>query len=441
MSMENLKELKSLAEDLTVLYVEDDVDIAKTLVNYLSKLFKEVIYAKNGQEGLDLYKDNPCDLVITDIKMPQMHGLDMTYEIKQIKPDQNVIIISAYSEVENFLSSIKLGVDGYIIKPVDYTDMNRLLFKMVNRIKTDKYNEIYLNRVNNLIEELNISNAELQHYTDALNKVALVVKTNLEGKITFVNDFFCDITGYTKEELIGTNYDIIRHPDISKSIFQAMWQTIENKKIWEGTLKNKTKKGDPFYVHASVIPLLNWDEESIKEIIGICFLTTSDEQVKREFKKKVMLSYQEFRKETYQYKQRIKELEDELLQLKGEDKLLKTSSNENKSKHAQLLSQIKFYEKEIQKTNENHTKILEFTNENNKKITESYKKALQQIDMQKKKLEHFVEENQTQSKEIIKLEEQVKEQRHVINELRQTLKDLREQKEPKDKEGLFKKLL
>lgn len=128
--MDSLKELKEIAKNLTVLYVEDDADIAKTMVSYLSKFFKEVVYAVNGQDGLDLYKQAKFDLVITDIKMPKMSGLEMTSEIKNMKIEQSVIIISAHSEIENFLTSIKLGVDGYILKPVDYADMNNLLYKI-----------------------------------------------------------------------------------------------------------------------------------------------------------------------------------------------------------------------------------------------------------------------------------------------------------------------
>ena len=439
--MENLKELKELASELSVLYVEDDTDIANTIINYLSKFFKEVLYASNGEDGLKLYKQNPCDLVITDIRMPKMNGLDMTYEIKQINPHQNVVIISAYSEITNFISSIKLGVDGYVLKPVDYNDMNQLLFKMANRIKTSKYNEIYLNRVNNLIEELNITNAELQHYTDALNKVAIVSKADTKGYITFVNDFFCDIAGYTREELIGKNHNIVRHPDMPKSVFKELWSTIQNGKTWEGDLKNRRKDGEPYYVHATIIPLLNWDQETVREYIGIRFLTTADEQEKREFKKKVMLSYQGFRKENYHYQKRIKELEEELFKIKSEEQYLKNTSYESKSKQHQLLNQIKFYEKEIQKTHENHSKALEKMNENNKSLAQSYKKALHMVDQQKEKINTFIEAKEVQSKEILRLNEQLNEQRKVIADLHDTIKNIQEDDQDPKKKSLLKKFL
>lgn len=439
--MDNLKELQSLASNLTVLYVEDDTDIAKTIVSYLSKFFKEVLYAENGVEGLSLYKQQPCDLVITDIKMPKMHGLDMTFEIKSINSNQNIIIISAYSEVENFISSIKLGVDGYILKPVNYTDMNGLLFKIVKKINAFKNNEIYLNRVNSLIEELKLKNDELHHYTEALNKVAIVSKTDLKGYITFANDFFCDVCGYTKEELLGANHNIIRHPEVPKAVFKELWDTIQSGKTWEGDVKNRAKNGEPYYVHATVIPLFNHDGKTIREYIAIRFLTTEDELEKREFKKKVILNNQEFRKESYKYRQRIEELEEENLYLKSIDNQLQQNSTKHKSKHQQMLSQIKYYEDEIKKIHSHHEKVLEINSENNKKIGESYKKALQMIEKQKGTISKLTESNTIIQKEMNHLAEQVSEQRTFINDLRDTIKNLRETEHHEVKKGLLDKFL
>ncbi|MEA2018357.1 MAG: response regulator [Campylobacterota bacterium] len=84
--------------------------------------------ASNGEEGLELYKKNSYDLVITDILMPKMDGIEMSKEIKEINQYQNILIISAYSDTKDFVTSIKLGIDGYIIKPIDYEQLNLTLY-------------------------------------------------------------------------------------------------------------------------------------------------------------------------------------------------------------------------------------------------------------------------------------------------------------------------
>ena len=81
--MNSIKELKDMSSSYNLLYVEDDIEIAQTFMHYLSKFFKRVVHAKNGKEGLALYKNEDFAIIITDIQMPEMNGLDMSFEIKK----------------------------------------------------------------------------------------------------------------------------------------------------------------------------------------------------------------------------------------------------------------------------------------------------------------------------------------------------------------------
>ena len=131
--MSDIKEIRKIASSLTLLYVEDDKEIAQAFISYLSKIFKEVIYAENGEEGLTLYKQDEFDLVITDINMPKMNGMDMAKEIRDIRSDQNIIIISAHTELDNFITSIKLGIDGYVVKPFTRNEVEDTLRQTIKR--------------------------------------------------------------------------------------------------------------------------------------------------------------------------------------------------------------------------------------------------------------------------------------------------------------------
>lgn len=438
--MDNLKELKEIAKDLTVLYVEDDETIAKTMVNYLAKFFKEVVYAVNGQDGLDLFKQSSFDLVITDIRMPKMDGLEMSSEIKNMKSEQTIIIVSAHSEVENFLTSIKLGIDGYIIKPVNYVDMNNLLYKIAKKISQEKDIVKYRLNLKQMVSEVKMKNQELEQYSKALGKVAIVSKTDLNGNITFVNDFFCEVSGYKKEELIGRNHNIVRHPDVAKDIFKNLWETIKQGKVWEGNFKNKAKNGDPYYVHATVVPIFEDDEKTIKEYIGIRFLTTKEEMEKREFKKNVITNYQEFRKENYNANKRIKELEKEIEVLKN-SVYMAASSQGNKQKLQQLQSQVNYYEKEIKNSKIKHEKIIEIYNSNTRKLTTLNNKYLTKIETMKKDVEFYKKEYEVSKKEMSRVEDELNHQRKVIADLRDTIKNIAEEEDAKEienkKDGLL----
>ncbi len=95
----------------------------------------------------------------------------------------------------------------------------------------------------------------------------IITKTDPLGRITYANDYFCEISEYTREELIGKPHNIIRHPDMPKSVFKELWQTIKEKKeSWTGFIKNRKKNGGYYWVVATVFPVLNEKGEVIEYI-------------------------------------------------------------------------------------------------------------------------------------------------------------------------------
>ncbi|HEC1877674.1 response regulator transcription factor [Campylobacter sp. US18a] len=114
-------------KELIILVVEDEIKTRESLINVLSERFSKVIGAQNGDEGLKKFKKFKPDLVITDIAMPIMDGLDMAREIKEISDDVPIVVLSAYSEKEILLRSIDIGIDKYLIKPVDIEELFKVL--------------------------------------------------------------------------------------------------------------------------------------------------------------------------------------------------------------------------------------------------------------------------------------------------------------------------
>ncbi|EPZ9008308.1 butyrate response regulator transcription factor BumR [Campylobacter jejuni] len=110
-------------KELIILVVEDEIKTRESLINVLSERFSKVIGAQNGDEGLKKFKKFKPDLVITDIAMPIMDGLDMAREIKDVP----IVVLSAYSEKERLLRSIDIGIDKYLIKPVDIEELFKVL--------------------------------------------------------------------------------------------------------------------------------------------------------------------------------------------------------------------------------------------------------------------------------------------------------------------------
>jgi len=89
----------------------------------------------------------------------------------------------------------------------------------------------------------------------ALEKVMVISTTDLQGTITYVNDLFCQLTGFTREELVGQPHNIVRHPSVPKAIYKEMWDTIKAGNIWTGIIPNVGKGGVLYVVDTTVQPL------------------------------------------------------------------------------------------------------------------------------------------------------------------------------------------
>lgn len=96
------------------------------------------------------------------------------------------------------------------------------------------------------------NNSEFLIETTVPEGELIVSRTNLKGEITYANEAFANISGYSVEELIGKPHNIVRHPDMPKAIFKEMWQTIKEYKKWTGFIKNMRKDGGFYWVHAEV---------------------------------------------------------------------------------------------------------------------------------------------------------------------------------------------
>ncbi len=108
----------------------------------------------------------------------------------------------------------------------------------------------------------------LGQYKLALDASNIISITDNKGVIEYVNDEFCKISGYTKDELIGRPHNLVRHPDMPKKVFKDLWETISGGKIWKGVIKNRTKDGKEYVVDSTIMPIKD-DSGVIKRYIGI----------------------------------------------------------------------------------------------------------------------------------------------------------------------------
>ena len=164
-------------KDLNVLYVEDDLSLQQQTKDFLDVLFASVAIANDGVEALKLYNKNSYDIVITDIKMPNMDGVTLSIEIKKINPDQCIIVTSAYNDSDDLQKFININIKQFMLKPIEVKNMLHTLYNVSKNIVNDKMVEIYRKNLEKANSDLKTKNEELQSLVRILDsKIAQIAK-------------------------------------------------------------------------------------------------------------------------------------------------------------------------------------------------------------------------------------------------------------------------
>ncbi len=267
MNFENLSKIK-------ILYVEDDKHTREEIKYFLEKRVEKLYLAENGEEGFNLYKEVNPDIIITDLQMPKLSGIEMSKLIRKENSNIPIIITTAFNDLDYLFEGINIGVTSYLTKPLNL----KLLIESLISISKNIFLEM---------ENKEIFNT-LKQYKDIVDESAIVSKTNLEGIITYINEPFERISGYKKEELIGQSHNIIRHPDVEKSFFTNIWHLIKDeKKSWQGKIKNISKDGYAYYLDILIKPILDLNGEVI-EYISLANDITYFEETKEYFKEQTI---------------------------------------------------------------------------------------------------------------------------------------------------------
>ncbi len=134
----DLVQLTEETKKMTAMVVEDEAVANELLSSTFKNFFKEVTSAFNGKEALELYKEKKPDIVFVDIIMPEMDGIELARKIREINPQQMVVIISASNDIQKISETIEIGVNSFIQKPIDTKKIIELLQNVTNLVKKRK---------------------------------------------------------------------------------------------------------------------------------------------------------------------------------------------------------------------------------------------------------------------------------------------------------------
>lgn len=207
--------------DVLVLHVEDSKEYREQF-NFLAKLkVRECISAGDGKEGLEMYKQYKPDIIITDISMPIMDGIEMSKQIKEIDNNAQIIILSSLEKESYLLKAINIGIDQFVVKGIN--SIHELTLALERSAKQIS-----------LYKQLKNQSAHIQMLSRAIEQSSsMVVITDFTGAVEYANKAFYDTTGYKDYEVLGMNLSDFKDDNY--------------KILWDSALKDDNSKAE--YLH------------------------------------------------------------------------------------------------------------------------------------------------------------------------------------------------
>ena len=171
MDLSLLRQIRHFGSSITVLYVEDEQNVRDQIKKMLTKLFEKVDVAVDGSEAFEMYKHARYDLVITDLKMPKMDGLEFCQKIIASDKEQKILLVSAHKDIDEVLTLVNLGISGFLTKPIDMDEMLEKLYTISKSIYSNSMMKIHNEEMRlKLLQNTTHSEEEL-HYRDRLTSL------------------------------------------------------------------------------------------------------------------------------------------------------------------------------------------------------------------------------------------------------------------------------
>ncbi len=283
-----------------IFIVDDELENIQTISSLLKRHGYDVRAAREGWTALSILNATPADLILLDIVMPGMNGYEVCAELKQRVRTRNipVIFISALDDVSDKNKAFKAGGVDYIVKPFQEEEV---LMRLHTHLSLSALRKNLQQRVEARTYELMAANAELREeiavrrqaenrlrrFSVAIESAAEdIIITDRDGVIEYVNPAFEQITGYTAEEAAGKTPGILKSGRHDAAFYNAMWQTLLNRKTWKGRLVNRKKDGTLFEQDANISPIL----DAAGEISG--FVSVKRDVTEQEMLKKQLIQAQ-----------------------------------------------------------------------------------------------------------------------------------------------------
>jgi len=267
---------RSVTKPFRIFFVDDDESLLTYYETVLTGAGLEVKTSSNPMECLDLLDEFKPDVIVLDVYMPECSGPELAQVIRQddrwvITP---IMFLSTENDIDIQLNAMDLGGESFMTKPIT---ARHLVAAVTAKARRSRWNK-------RIHDDLSVALREGEFQLITSNQHDIVSSTDVTGRIMTVNEKFCKISGYSRDELIGQNHRILkseRHPD---SFYEEMWKTISSGEVWHGTICNQAKNGKEYWVSSTIVPFLDEKGKPYKYVSArtdITQLLESEERLER----------------------------------------------------------------------------------------------------------------------------------------------------------------
>ncbi len=191
--MNKLELFHDLARDITVLYAEDEAGVRASTVELLENFFPKILPARDGQEAWEIWQQQHPELIITDVRMPKMDGLQLAQKVHEVNFQQRIVAISAYSDTPSLVKLLHEGISGFLLKPLEVNKLIDLLLRELKIIHSQKHEATALQDLAKEIERrskaLDQANRSISLLLQSRENMLRLVAHELRNPLNSLNGF------------------------------------------------------------------------------------------------------------------------------------------------------------------------------------------------------------------------------------------------------------
>ena len=272
-------------EALHVLIVDDEQDIREGSQRILSRMGFEISLAARGDEGLEKLKETQAAIMLLDLKMPGMDGMDVLARVGELNPDVLVIVITGYATVETAIQAMKQGAYDFIPKPFEPDQLRIIVNRAAEKIRLKNKARQLAQEQRRTLSDLTTEQSRIRTVIESLPNG--VVVTNNDGQVALMNPAFRQIMGINADFEFGQTIDAyIQDPDLCKLIMdisRGKYIDYEDIPSYEFSLNNET------YLLAEAQPVIGSKNQCLGAVVNLVDITSMKvlDRMKSEFVAKV----------------------------------------------------------------------------------------------------------------------------------------------------------